>query len=181
MRAYFSGVLEVLKSQIFRHGYNGGGLDELQAAPEAREDAVSSSSPPPASVDSLDTFRLVVDGCLSRKLVNNYVQVANKSIRRGLREVDHLRQGNAEHQADCHMGGALSLPTFGRPCDHRQVSHLRMHPSSVEKNAKQVPMSFRLVASLIILHQNPLVELSCCFLWASIILSFISLRHVYLT
>ena len=65
----FPGVLEVLNAHsIFRHGYNGGGLDgnncmKLLQKLEKMRSAVPAHLQP--VLDTLDTFRLVVDGCFS--------------------------------------------------------------------------------------------------------------------
>ena len=78
----FPRVLEVLKAySIFRHGYNGGGLDrnnckKLLQKLEKMRSAVPAHLQP--VLDTLDTFRLVVDGCFSRKLINNYESQMNQ-------------------------------------------------------------------------------------------------------
>ena len=77
----FLGVLEVLKAHsIFRHGYNGGGLDgssckKLLQKLENMRSAVPVDLQP--VLYTLDTFSLVVDGCFSRKLINNYESQIN--------------------------------------------------------------------------------------------------------
>ena len=83
-----------------------------EAVPEAREDAVSSSSPSPASVGHPEHLQ-VGHGRLLLQEADQQLRVANESIHRGLGEADDLRQGNAERQADRHMAGMyiVSLPT----------------------------------------------------------------------
>ena len=78
----FPGVLEVFKAHsIFRLGYNDGGLDgnnckKLLQKLEKMRSAVPAHLQP--VLDTLDTFRLVVDGCFSRKLINNYESQMNQ-------------------------------------------------------------------------------------------------------
>ena len=78
----FPGVLEVFKAHgIFRLGYNGGGLDgnnckKLLQKLEKMRSAVPAHLQP--VLDTLDTFRLLVGGCFSRKLINNYESLMNQ-------------------------------------------------------------------------------------------------------